>query len=184
MCLCLLCIIRTGRRGFEDVYLLEVVGESVDDVAIFVAELDLGKHGDTLLLHRHSRRLHTYAHGHTCRRTRIGTTTAEMLEWTSRGVDVNNSPFLFLLRPFPVIAAPMFHPLPSYSSFLLPISFSRKSGPFSAEKKNGSPISPKLEGTRPTSLVGWLQRLCVHSEHVNVAQANSTRNVFANLQLN
>ena len=155
MCLCLLCIIRTGRRGFEDVYLLEVVGESVDDVAIFVAELDLGKHGDTLLLHRHSRRLHTYAHGHTCRRTRIGTTTAEMLEWTSRGVDVNISPFLFLFRPFPVIAAPMFHPLPSYSSFLLPISFSRKSGPFSAEKKNES----QLQKLGPQYLQSWRGRV-------------------------
>ena len=56
---------RTGRCGFEDVNLLEVVGESVDDVAVFVTELDLREHGNTLLLDGHSGRLHAHTHAHT-----------------------------------------------------------------------------------------------------------------------
>ena len=57
--------VRTGRCGFEDVNLLEVVGESVDDVAVFVTELDLREHGHTLLLDSHSGRLHAHTHTHT-----------------------------------------------------------------------------------------------------------------------
>jgi len=56
--------VRTGRCGFEDVNLLEVVGESVDDVAVFVTELDLREDGDTLLLDGHSGRLHAHTHTH------------------------------------------------------------------------------------------------------------------------
>jgi len=41
------------------VNLLEVVRQGVDDVAVFVTELDLSEHGHTFLLDRHSGRLYT-----------------------------------------------------------------------------------------------------------------------------
>jgi len=59
------------------------------------------------------------------RQTETGATAAEKLEGTSRGVDVN--PLLFLPVPFPspVIAPPMFHPLPSLLLFPSPRKFSK-----------------------------------------------------------
>ena len=52
-----------------------------------------------------------------CSQSVIGASTAEMLEGTSRGVDVNS--LLSLPRPFPspVIAQLMFHPFPSLLFF-------------------------------------------------------------------
>jgi len=50
-------MLRTGRCGFEDVDLREVVSDSVDDVAVLVTELDLGEHSHTFLLHCYSRGL-------------------------------------------------------------------------------------------------------------------------------
>jgi len=53
---------------------------------------------------------------------RLAATTAEKLEGTSRGVDVN--PLLFLLRPFPVYSGYCSTPV-SPIPFSTPLSFSR-----------------------------------------------------------
>jgi len=107
----------------------------------------------------------------------IGATTAEKLEGTLRGVDADPLPCLplFISRPPPIIAPPMFQPFSSLLFFPSTLKSSnevwrssvgfpqctakndRQLQKLEGTKYTWSPLCPKFEGTRTTGRAVWLR---------------------------